>query len=200
MDLQPVFSGSPARPSVAFTFDDGPDGMQTQNVLQVLARENVRATFFLTGGSVEWNPSIARETAEAGHELANHGYRHFPMNTVPPLFVWANVALGNELIRAVTGVRPRWFRPPHGAWDETVVASAAACGLRTVLWNVMAHDWHPDATVDGIVERIAAAGPGSIVLCHDKGPSIAEALRRSISMLRAKGLEPVTLGSLLEAA
>ena len=193
----PVSAGSPSHPRVALTFDDGPDGMQTRNVLAVLERENARATFFLTGGSIEWNPSIARDTAAAGHEVANHGYRHYRMTGVPPLFVWANIAMGNELVEAVTGVRPRWFRPPHGACDETVLSCAAACGLQTVLWNVMTHDWQPRATVDAIAERIAAADAGAIVLCHDKGPRIAAALLKAIPRLKEKGLTLVTLATLL---
>jgi peptidoglycan/xylan/chitin deacetylase (PgdA/CDA1 family) len=198
--LEPVTSGSASSPCVALTFDDGPDGMETRNVLGVLAHERAPATFFLTGSSVEWNPSLAREIAEAGHEIANHGYRHYPMTLVPPLFVWANIAMANGLIEAVTGIRPRTFRPPHGECDETIVSCAAACGLRTILWNVMAEDWHPRAKVEEVVERIAAANAGAIVLCHDKGPCIAEALRRSIPLLRAKGLELVTVTSLLERA
>jgi peptidoglycan/xylan/chitin deacetylase (PgdA/CDA1 family) len=200
LDPRPVSTGSPSYPGVALTFDDGPDGMQTRNVLRVLAREHAPATFFLAGRSIERNPSIARETADAGHEIANHGYRHYSMTTVPPLFVWSNIAMANELIEAVTGVRPRYFRPPHGAWNDTVVSCAAACGLQTILWNVTSGDWHAHATVQSIAYRIATAGAGSIVLCHDKGPRIAEALRRSIPLLREQGLELVTVKSLLEGA
>jgi peptidoglycan/xylan/chitin deacetylase (PgdA/CDA1 family) len=196
--LAPVTSGCPAQRSVALTFDDGPDGQQTLNVLHVLAKENARATFFLSGCSIARNPSIARETVAAGHEAANHGYDHYPMTTVPPLMVWANVALCNGMIEAATGVRPRFFRPPHGACDETVLASAATCGLRTVLWNVMANDWQQESTVEAIVENISTATAGSIILCHDKGPHIAEALRQVIPFLKQKGLEPVTLSTLLQ--
>lgn len=193
-------AGSPSSRGVALTFDDGPDWMQTRNVLRVLARECARATFFLTGNSIERDPSIARNTADAGHEVANHGYRHYPMTVVPPLFVRTNIAMGNEVIEAVTGVRPRCFRPPHGAFDDTVVSCAAAYGLRTILWNVMTDDCSARATVQSIAYHIATAGAGSIVLCHDKGPHIAEALRRSIPLLREKGLELVTVTSLLEGA
>jgi peptidoglycan-N-acetylglucosamine deacetylase len=200
LDARPVTAGSPSKRGVALTFDDGPDGMQTRNVLRVLAREEVRATFFLTGESIARNPAIARETADAGHEVANHGYQHYSMTTVPPLFVQSNIAMANQMIEAVTGVRPRCFRPPHGAWDDTVVSSAAACGLRTILWSITTHDWKPHSTVESIAFHIATAGPGSIVLCHDKGPCIAEALRRSIPLLRAQGLELMTVASLLEDA
>ena len=196
----PVTGGSPSRPSVALTFDDGPDGRQTRNVLGVLAYEKVSATFFLSGRSIERNPLIARQTAEAGHEVANHGYQHYPMTLVSPMFVWSNIAMGKGIIEQVTGVRPRWFRPPHGACDDVIVSCAAACGLQTVMWNVMTDDWHPRATVESIAERIAAATAGSIVLCHDKGPCISEALRRSIPVLKAKGLALVTVTGLLEGA
>lgn len=195
--LAPVLAGSPVQRSVALTFDDGPDGQQTLNVLDVLAKENARATFFLSGCSIARNPSIARETVAAGHEAANHGYDHYRMTTVPPLMVWANVALCNGMIEVATGVRPRFFRPPHGACDETVLECAATCGLRTVMWNVMANDWHEESTVEAIVGNISTATAGSIILCHDKGPRIAEALRRAIPFLRQKGLELVTLSSLL---
>ena len=193
-------AGSPSSRGVALTFDDGPDCVQTRNVLRILAQESARATFFLTGNSIERDPSIARETADAGHEVANHGFRHYPMTTVPPLFVRTNIAMGNELIEAVTGVRPRCFRPPHGVFDETVVSCAAAYGLRTILWDVMADDCNARSTAESIASNIATAGGGSIVLCHDKGPHIAEALRRSIPLLMEKGLELVTVTSLLEGA
>ena len=185
---------------MALTFDDGPDALQTRNVLRVLAQECVRATFFLTGSSIERDPAVARETADAGHEIANHGFRHYPMTTVPPLFVQTNIVMGNALIEAVTGVRPRCFRPPHGEVDATVLSCAAAYGLRTILWNVMADDCNARATAESIAGNIAGACGGSIVLCHDKGPHIAEALRRSIPLLKEKGLELVTVTSLLEGA
>jgi peptidoglycan-N-acetylglucosamine deacetylase len=196
--LPPVIAGSPSRPSVALTFDDGPDGKQTRNVLGALACEEVLATFFLSGRSIERNPAIAREIADARHEIANHGYQHYPMTLISPLFVWSNIAMGKGIVEAVTGVRPRYFRPPHGAWDDVILSCAAACGLQTVMWNVITDDWHPRATVESIANHIAAATAGSIVLCHDKGPCIVEALRRSIPMLKAKGLALVTLTELLE--
>jgi peptidoglycan/xylan/chitin deacetylase (PgdA/CDA1 family) len=196
----PVSTGSRLRPSVALTFDDGPDGEQTRNVLDVLASVGARATFFLTGCSVARNPTLAQETVAEGHEVANHGDFHYRMNAVPPLFVWANLACGNGIIEAATGVRPRFFRPPHGASSDVVLSCAAACNLQTVLWSVMADDWHGRAAVDSIAANISAAGAGDIVLCHDKGPHIASALRRCIPMLQAKGLALVTLTSLLQAA
>jgi peptidoglycan/xylan/chitin deacetylase (PgdA/CDA1 family) len=198
--LRPVTSGSPLQPNVALTFDDGPDSMQTRNVLAVLAREDAQATFFLNGSSVARHPALAKETVAAGHEVANHGYDHYRMTTVARLSASTNVLRANAIIERTTGMRPRFFRPPHGACDEVVLACADECGLQTVMWSVMADDWHQRATVDSIAANIATATAGSIVLCHDKGPFIAEALRVSIPLLKAKGLSLVTLTSLLRAA
>jgi peptidoglycan/xylan/chitin deacetylase (PgdA/CDA1 family) len=128
---------------VALTFDDGPNGDTTLQLLEVLARHNARATFFLVGQHVQQQPEIVRAIHQAGHLLGNHTWTH------PWLFYKTGRTIREELSRCnraiedITGAPVRYFRPPHGARRWAVLDIAGELGLATVQWNVMAMDWLP---------------------------------------------------------
>jgi peptidoglycan/xylan/chitin deacetylase (PgdA/CDA1 family) len=160
---------------IALTYDDGPNTAATPQLLEVLARHNVRATFFLIGGFVRQQPSLTREIAAAGHTIGNHTMTH-------PWLAWQSEArireeLGgcNAALEDVLGAPVRLFRPPHGARRPIVFRVANELGLRVVQWNVIANDWNADPAAR-VLERVEAGirrnqrrGQGSNVLLHDGG-------------------------------
>jgi peptidoglycan/xylan/chitin deacetylase (PgdA/CDA1 family) len=198
-----VWRGPSGRKALALTFDDGPSE-STPCLLDVLASHNVRATFFLCGANVRRLPEIVRRVRDAGHEIGNHGFAHPHYHLKSPAFIQADVRQGQETITEVTGVSPRWFRPPYGVRWFGLRPVCRELGLVGVQWSVIGNDWKlcsPD-----IVDRIAGrAGTGAIVCLHDGraleiNPDIRstiEAVSELIPLLRSRGFEFDTVSGLL---
>jgi peptidoglycan/xylan/chitin deacetylase (PgdA/CDA1 family) len=149
------------------TFDDGPDPAGTPQVLDMLDRLGWTATFFMLGEQVQRFPAVARRVVDAGHEVAVHGFTHRNHLTRRPGEVCRDVARATEVITAVTGAAPTWFRPPYGVLTVGSLAAARQARLRPVLWTAWGRDWvaSTPAQVAGIIER--QLRPGGTVLLHD---------------------------------
>lgn len=202
-----VVKRGPARPMVALTFDDGPDPVHTPRILDVLASAGAQCTFFMVGRKVEAAPSVARAVAAAGHDLGNHTYRHRHLWTLPPAASAAEVDRGAAVIAAVTGVAPRYFRPPWGTFNWAAYVRAARIGETRVLWSVRPEGLVVAASSARMTTHVVRkAHPGAIVSLHDSPghPSTPEETRAAlpgmIARLRARGLEVVPLRVLLGPA
>jgi peptidoglycan/xylan/chitin deacetylase (PgdA/CDA1 family) len=177
---------------VALTFDDGPSSY-TPEILSILRRKNVPATFFMLGDMVAADPSLARRVLAAGHEIANHSSSH---GLLPG---YSDIKAATRTIRGATGFKPCLFRPPYGAISPGLVSDVGRLGMKSVLWDVDTADWSLPGT-GAIISRASAAGPGSIVLMHDGGGPRSQtvaALPEIIGNLRSKGLKLVTVTKLL---
>ena len=129
---------------VALTFDDGPNDPYTFRLLELLARYQLRATFFLVGGYVRRRPEIARAVRQAGHLVGNHTMTHPSLLWERPASVREELAGCSAVIEDAIGEAVKWFRPPFGSRRPDVLRTAAELGLTPVMWNITAHDW--DAT------------------------------------------------------
>ena len=156
-----------SEPTVALTFDDGPNPDATPRILDALAAGQVKATFFLLGRHVDHWPLIARRIADEGHVVANHGWHHRKLHRAMPSRVRLDLEMGTQSIERATGIRPTLFRAPHGFRAPWVTPIAASLGQRTIGWSLGVWDTdRPGAAV--IAERtINGARPGSILLLHD---------------------------------
>jgi peptidoglycan/xylan/chitin deacetylase (PgdA/CDA1 family) len=158
---------------LALTYDDGPNPSATPRLLEVLARHEVRATFFLIGEYVRRQSALAREIAAAGHAIGNHTMTHPWLSYQSAARIRGEIAGGNAAIEDVIGVEVRLFRPPHGARRPVVFRIAEELGLATVNWNIITHDWRvqpPESIVGKVrngLRRNRAYGRGSNVLLHD---------------------------------
>jgi peptidoglycan-N-acetylglucosamine deacetylase len=164
-----VSRGGDDRMEIALTFDDGPQPPYTGQVLDILARYGVPATFFCTGMYAAAWPEYLVRMREEGHTVANHTWSHpFLFELTRPQLT-AQLDRTNEAIAAATGAAPTLFRPPYGSRTPEVLRWLAESGLTTVLWDVAPDDWQlPGA--DTIAARVLdEARPGSIVLLHDSG-------------------------------
>jgi peptidoglycan/xylan/chitin deacetylase (PgdA/CDA1 family) len=184
----------------ALTFDDGPHAQGTPAVLEILARERVRATFFLVGEQVRRNPGLAREIVDAGHVIGLHCYRHRNLLRLLPAQVREDIDRAQEAIEDVTGCSPALYRPPYGALNASALRLAQARGWRTLLWSHWGRDWEKRATPASIAARVTdGAGEGAVLLLHDaddySAPDswrrTARALPRVLDTLAERGLEPV---------
>jgi peptidoglycan/xylan/chitin deacetylase (PgdA/CDA1 family) len=169
-----ILAGADVR-QVALTFDDGPNDPYTLQLIELLARHEVRATFFLIGSFVRKHPEIARSLRQAGHLLGNHTMSHPSLLWERPARVREELAACNAAIEDATGEAVHWFRPPFGARRPDVLRAAAELGLTPVMWNVTAHDWdarEPDslaARVQTGIRRNQRRRRGSNILLHDGG-------------------------------
>jgi len=184
----------------ALTFDDGPHPQGTPAVLEILARERVRATFFLVGEQVLRAPALAREIAQAGHEIALHCHRHRNLLRLTPRQVREDLARAHDVIVTHTGCAPVLYRPPYGVLNAAALRLARARGWRTLLWSHWGRDWEARATPASIAARVTdGAGAGAVLLLHDaddySAPGswrrTAQALPRVIATLRERGLQAV---------
>ncbi|MEZ4365581.1 MAG: polysaccharide deacetylase family protein [Kofleriaceae bacterium] len=193
-----------ARAQVALTFDDGPDDVGCPAVARVLAARGVTATFFLLGEEVARRPAAALALADAGHELALHGWSHRSMRAMAPTRAFAtHVERARTALRAAVGDRfvETLFRPPYGDATDDQLHLLAARGVRVPLWSIDSLDWRPGATAETIVATtVSLLHPGAIVLMHcgrGHGEATAAALPALLDELHARGLAPVTVGRLL---
>jgi peptidoglycan/xylan/chitin deacetylase (PgdA/CDA1 family) len=155
---------------IALTFDDGPNDPHTLNLLDLLAKHEAKATFFLIGKYVRLRPEIARAIRDAGHPIGNHTYNH-------PNLIFASAArLRQELedcrqaLEDAIGQPAPLFRPPFGGRRPNVLRTARRIGLEPVMWSVTGFDW--DATsaetiVAKVVRKVESRKQGEIVLLHD---------------------------------
>lgn len=188
--------------SVALTFDDGPSP-DTLEILDVLRRENVKATFFLIGREVEKYPEIARKIADDGHEIGNHSYSHPIYLFCSPNRTRRELEITQEIIKRTTGIKPKIARPPCGVRSAAYFAATGELGLQTVQWSDAGFDWKK-ISAEKIAENVLETVQGdSIVLLHDGDSSgksnrraTAEAVPLILRGLREKGLRVAPLARL----
>jgi peptidoglycan/xylan/chitin deacetylase (PgdA/CDA1 family) len=188
---------------VALTFDDGPSE-GTGQILEILARYNVPATFFQVGANVDRLPEAARAVAQAGHPIGNHSYSHPWFCFRTPGFMRRDIERAQAAIERHTGVRPEWFRAPYGVRWFGMGAAQRRLGLAGVMWTVIGYDWSLKA--DAVVARIASRVARGAILCLHDGrelrvrPDIGvtvEAVRRLIPLLLDRGYQFETVSRLL---
>jgi peptidoglycan/xylan/chitin deacetylase (PgdA/CDA1 family) len=153
---------------VALTFDDGPDPETTPLFLELLRERGVRATFFLLGSQVSRAPRLAADIADAGHEVAVHGWRHRYLPLRTPIATYEDLASAKEIIAATTGITPWLFRPPYGVLSTAALVAARKLGLTPVLWSTWGREWKPGSTPESVHATLAdGLKGGATVLLHD---------------------------------
>jgi len=167
---------APPKPNqLALTFDDGPNPAATRQLLEVLDRHNVRATFFLIGDFVRLEPGLTREIAAAGHAIGNHTMTHRFLPRYSSSTILSELAGCNAALEDTLGRKVELFRPPHGGRTPAVFRAATSLGLKTVQWNLIVGDWM-DVSSATILSRLESgigrhrrAGHGTNVVLHDGG-------------------------------
>jgi peptidoglycan/xylan/chitin deacetylase (PgdA/CDA1 family) len=187
---------------VALTFDDGPWPGQTDKILDVLKKQNVRATFFMLGTQVRRSPDLARRVLAEGHTVGSHSLSHKQLNKLKPPAIRKEISSGVSAVAGATGMRPVWFRPPYGAVNGAVKKQARGLGVRTAMWDIDTLDWTRPGVHMLYRNAVRSTKPGQIVLMHDGGndrSQTVEALPLIIEDLRAKGFTFVTMDELAAA-
>jgi peptidoglycan/xylan/chitin deacetylase (PgdA/CDA1 family) len=191
----PSLGYGPNDPVVAITFDDGPSGNVTPQILDILRRYGAVATFFEIGSMAAQRPDISRAIIAQGSAVQNHSYDHVDLTRIPISGFAHQIDDTNALLTSITGQPVTTVRPPFGSYNATVVDQLNRRNLTTVMWSC-----NPGDTLGYTADRIASnaiacARPGAIIPLHDaaaKGVTVA-ALPRILEGIRAKGLRTVTL-------
>jgi peptidoglycan/xylan/chitin deacetylase (PgdA/CDA1 family) len=160
-----VYQGPSTRRTIALTFDDGPSE-STPELLEILGRHGIPATFFQCGANVRRLPQVSREVASAGHEIGNHSDTHPKLYFRSPDFIYDQLARAQETIEQTTGVRPRLFRAPYGVRWFGLRQAQHRLGLLGVMWSTIALDWKwPEPRVSP--RLLDGTKNGAIFCLHD---------------------------------
>ena len=195
--------GSSDIKEVALSFDDGP-GLSTKDILRILDKKDVKATFFLLGTSVAKRPKLVKEIYSKGHELANHTYNHmnffrYDDETDKEEKIKGELLSCQDLIRDITGYRTRLVRFPHGYLREDAIEVAKETNYKIINWT-FGIDWERDLDQEEMLKLyLENAKPGTIFLMHDlqKNPKIVKMLPTLIDKLKEKKYNFVTVGEMI---
>lgn len=185
---------------VALTFDDGPWKNTTDQILAILKKNNIRATFFIIGQHLKNNPEVGKRVAAAGHVIGNHTWHHYTHN-MGLTVAEEEINRTADLIYELTGLKTNLFRPPGGVLTNGLVDIANEKQNVTVMWSTDSSDWlhkSADKITDNVVNRLVNGG---IILLHDGGGKrdhVVKALPDIISNLQKQGYKFVTVPELLE--
>ena len=181
----------------SLTFDAAWGNEDTQQLIDILGRYGVKATFFVVGEWVDKYPESVKALHDAGHEVMNHSDVHPHMSKMSARDIVADVTAANDKIEAVTGVRPTLFRCPYGEYDDNVVGTVNGMGMQVIQWNVDSLDWK-DLDAGEIYDRVTARmEPGSIVLFHNAAKHTPEALPSILENLLSEGYTLVPVSELI---
>lgn len=179
---------------IALTFDDGPHPVYTEQMLELLEKEKVPATFFLLGQNVEAYGEVVKEIADKGHLIGNHTYHHVQITTLPTEQAYEEIDKTSRLIEDLTGKGTEYVRPPFGTWNEGLESEL---DLIPVMWTIDTLDW-TTGNVDWIVNQVVqSAEENDIILMHDSYKSTVQAVERIIELLKADGFEFVTVDEVI---
>ena len=188
---------------VALTIDDGPDATITPQILAVLRRYGVHATFFDVGKRMLASPELVRDELTGGNEIGNHTFDHAVLPRLSPDAWVADIKLGDEAFRSLGLSAPRWFRPPTGAATEMMLGELRGLHHREVMWSLSLDRFLGHASIDDAVgDVLARIQPGDIILAHDcckpyDRTQTVRALSELLPALKAQGYSVVTVSDLV---
>lgn len=198
-----VWHGNKNRSAIALTFDDGPSE-STPALLELLARYDAKATFFMCGQNVRRLKDVARAVSAAGHEIGNHSDLHPALYFKSPGFIYRELSAAQESIRAITGTTPRFFRAPYGVRWPGLREAQYRLQITGAMWTAIARDWKwPAARVSRYM--LGQVKNGAIFCFHDgrelkPAPDIRatlEAVELMLPILKERGFSLKTVTEIL---
>ena len=187
---------------IAITFDDGPHPVYTPLILDILAKYDAKATFFVTGKKADEYPDVLKRIVKEGHEVANHTYNHVRGNKMNSKKLITELETTAESIKRITKIKPALFRPVGGFYNDLIINTAVNNNYLVVMWS-----WHQDpkdwngTNTNKITNHvISSARPGDIVLLHDSGgdrTKTIKALERILDFLTKNNYKCVTVSEMI---
>ena len=194
---------------IALTFDDGPNEPYTSQVLNILEKYRIKATFFVIGQNARRHPETCRRIVAAGNVIGNHSYHHHKSLCLRRgKTVARDIEMAHQAIYECTGLEPKLFRPPHGFRTPWLMRTVRHLGYTVVTWDNMTSDWKAEKSGDEIIRAILQrAKPGGVIVLHDGRDTrlsydrsrMLQALPQIIGALKQRSFDFVTIPELLES-
>ena len=197
--LLPIYAVQCPDKKVAITFDCAWVASDIPEILQILADNDVKASFFMVGDWIRKNPEAAKAIAEAGHDVGNHSNTHPHVAKMEKDDIKKDIRLAHNTIKEVTGIDSILYRPPYGEYNNTVIEAANECGYYTIQWNVDSLDWKEygrQELIDKVLKHKNLT-PGSIILLHNDTKYTRHALDELLKGLKQKGYTIVPVSQLI---
>jgi len=193
----PIYSVQRDQKVVSLSFDAAWGNEDTELLISILGKYNVKATFFVVGEWVDKYPESVKALADAGHEIMNHSDDHAHFSKLSTEQIISNITSCNEKIAAITGTVPTLFRAPYGEYDDNVISTIEAMGMYTIQWDVDSLDWK-EISAPEITSRVTGkVQPGSIVLFHNAAVHTPEALPGIIENLIGEGYSIIPISEII---
>ena len=193
----PIYSVKTEEKRVSLSFDAAWGNDQTQPLLDILKKYDVRSTFFLVGDWVRAYPDDVKKIAEAGHDVGNHSDTHPYMTKLDGDTMKSEIETCSAEIEKLTGSKPTLFRPPYGDYDNSVVDTVNGLGLYCVQWSIDSLDWQDPSPEDILAKVKRELAPGAIILMHNGAENTPAALPSVIEYIQSQGYEIVPVSELL---
>ena len=196
--LKTICSAKTLQKSIAITFDDGPVKNNTQEILNVLRAENIKATFFCIGNRIAGNENIIHKIIEDGHIIGNHSFsHHFWFSMFSSKKMKDELNQMDEELKRVIGRRPHFFRPPYGVTNPNLKNAILSTNYTVIGWNVRSMDTvikSENKLLDKICKEIK---PGAIFLFHDTSATTLKILPEFLKKVKLSGYNIASLDNLL---
>lgn len=195
--LVPIYAVATGEKKVALTFDAAWGADQTRAIMDEVEKYGFKCTFFLTGFWAEANKELVKEIYDRGHLIGNHSANHKHLNELDSELLNSEIDSVNASIKAITGEAPKYFRAPFGEYDNKLIETVSSKGMQCIQWSVDSLDWKGISSSE-IAERVVnKIENGSIVLSHNAGEHIVEALPLILLSVKNKGMSAVRLDELV---
>ena len=185
------------QPAVALSFDDGPSGDYTQPVLDILAENDCRATFFMVGAAMDQSRELVKAVYDSGNEVGLHTWRHNDLNQMDANAIVRNLELCQNIVLEQTGTTAKWLRPPYGRVGPTAYSACNALGMYIATWTIDSRDWETQNAETIYNEVIGQLRNGAIILFHDTHAATVEALKSILPEIKAQGYQVLTVDQLM---
>lgn len=193
----PIYCVQRDQKTVAISFDAAWGNEDTQQLIDILGKYNVKATFFVVGDWVDKYPDSVKALSDAGHEVMNHSNKHDHLSKLTREEIVADLNACNDKIEAITGVRPTLVRPPYGEYDDNVISSIRGMGMEPIQWDVDSLDWKELSAADITKRVMGKVQSGSIVLFHNAALHTPEALPGILESLLREGYTFLPISELI---
>ena len=184
----PIYSVKTDEKKIAFSFDAAWGNEDTEQLIGILNKYNIKATFFLVGYWVDKYPESVKALYNAGHEIGNHSNSHPDMSKLSQDKILEELNACNSKIEKTIGVKPTLFRAPFGAYNNNLITTVKSIGMNTIQWDCDSKDWMEGHTAERIKNDVLnKVKTGSIVLSHNAALNTPAALPAIIEKLQADG-------------
>ena len=193
----PVYSVDTDAKKIAITFDAAWGSDKTEQILDILSKNNAKATFFLVGFWIDENKELVKKISDYGCDIGNHSINHLDMTKLSQKDVEKEVLSVNEKLTAITGKDVKYFRFPYGAYNSDLVSFINSKNMIPVQWSIDSLDWKK-IQANEILNRVSNnLKDGSIILFHNNSEHILQALPLVLALIENRGYETVTLSDLI---